>query len=364
MASHRSHRQGRRARRERFLFGPTTRRILPGEHQRTSGGFVASRHRASVPTPASAHALPTRRVEALGHVGPVPDVPHGVEVLVLAVLILEIEGVLPRVEHEQRRARLRQVRLVVVDLRDEKLLAERLPDQRGPAGAHDARRDGVHLFLKLLEAPELILDRGRQLALRPPARLRRHVVPEQRMEDVPRQVEREGPLEGRDAVELTLFPRVGETIEGGVCPLHVAGVVLVVVQLHDPAGDVGLERAVVVGKVGKRVGRHRTISSLLVAASRRFRGSPAGSLPECVERRRGVQSFFAVDSRRTSDRPTSRRTSETIASESQVERKQRLDDPPLLPTQFGFPMGPAEWARGRGSRVENSRRARRIDDDC
>ena len=102
---------------------------------------------------------------------------------------------LPRVEHEQGSAGLRQVRLVIVDLRDEKLLAERLPDERGPAGAHDARRDGVHLLLKLLEAPELLLDCSRQLALRPSARLRRHVVPEQRMEDVARQIEREGPLE-------------------------------------------------------------------------------------------------------------------------------------------------------------------------
>src|SRR4249920_305388 len=66
-----------------------------------------------------------RSLESFGHVLPVPHVPHGVEELGLSVLILEVEGVLPGVEHEQGSARLRQVRLVVVDLRHEELLPER-----------------------------------------------------------------------------------------------------------------------------------------------------------------------------------------------------------------------------------------------
>ena len=63
-----------------------------------------------------------------------------------------------------------------------------------------------------------------------------------------------------DVVEVALVARLGEALESGVRPLHVAGVVLVVVELHDLARDVGLEGAVVVSKLGKRVGRHSEIS--------------------------------------------------------------------------------------------------------
>ena len=54
----------------------------------------------------------------------------------------------------------------------------------------------------------------------------------------------------------TALERLGEPVERGVGALDVGGVVLVVVQLHDPRGDVRLERAVVVAKLRKRVGGH------------------------------------------------------------------------------------------------------------
>ena len=46
------------------------------------------------------------------------------------------------IENEQRHSALIQVRLVVVDLRDQESCPERLPDQRGPSRSHDR---GCHL---------------------------------------------------------------------------------------------------------------------------------------------------------------------------------------------------------------------------
>ena len=50
--------------------------------------------------------------------------------------------------------------------------------------------------------------------------------------------------------------RSGELLERGVRARHVGLVVLVVVQLHDPRGDVGLQRPVVVGQGRQRVLGH------------------------------------------------------------------------------------------------------------
>ncbi len=52
------------------------------------------------------------------------------------------------------------------------------------------------------------------------------------------------------------FAELGELVEGGVGAGDVGGVVLVVVELHDLAGDVGLESGVVVRQIGQRVDRH------------------------------------------------------------------------------------------------------------
>lgn len=78
-----------------------------------------------------------------------------------------------------RRARARErppgPGLVVVDLRGEKLLPQRLPDARGPAGSHDASGDGVDLFLETLEAAEVVVDGGGELAARTASGFRRHM---------------------------------------------------------------------------------------------------------------------------------------------------------------------------------------------
>ena len=53
-----------------------------------------------------------------------------------------------------------------------------------------------------------------------------------------------------------LSPDGGELFERGVGAGHVRGVVLVMVQHHDPARDVRLESRVVVGQIRKRVVSH------------------------------------------------------------------------------------------------------------
>ena len=74
----------------------------------------------------------------------------------------------------------------------------------------------------------------------------------------------EGLLEGPDVFEASLVARLREPVERGVRALHVGGVVLVVVELHDPGRDVRLERAEVVAKLRKRVGGHCAFLPLVV----------------------------------------------------------------------------------------------------
>lgn len=53
------------------------------------------------------------------HVLPVDDLPHGLYEVHLLVLVLQVEGVLPGVEDQDRDRTLADVALVVVDLLDD-----------------------------------------------------------------------------------------------------------------------------------------------------------------------------------------------------------------------------------------------------
>jgi diguanylate cyclase (GGDEF)-like protein/PAS domain S-box-containing protein len=195
-----------------------------------------------------------RGAEALGRVLPVPDVPDGLEELRLTVLILQVVRVLPRVEHEDRHARLSHVRLVVVELRDEEALAERLPDERGPARAHDRARGLGHLLPERIERAEIVRQRRVELAAGTPARLRCEVLPEHRVQDVAGDVERERLLEAGEGGEVLLLASRLELLQRLVRALHVGGMVLVVVELHDLSGNVGFQSSEVVVQVGEGVG--------------------------------------------------------------------------------------------------------------
>ena len=70
------------------------------------------------------------------------------------------------------------------------------------------------------------------------------------------QVEGQVLLPQVDGGEVAGLAGGGQLFEGGVRAGHVVRVVLVVVQLHDAPGDVGLQRGVVVGQVGQGVDGH------------------------------------------------------------------------------------------------------------
>ena len=63
------------------------------------------------------------------------------------------------------------------------------------------------------------------------------------------QIEGQRALQSRNPVELLLGPRLVQAFERRVGAVHVACVMLVMVQLHDLAGDVRLEGTVIVGQV-------------------------------------------------------------------------------------------------------------------
>src|SRR3989441_1543827 len=194
-----------------------------------------------------------RRRESVADVSPVPHVPRRLEEVGLPVLVLEVVRVFPSIEHHQRDAGLRKVGLVVVDLRGEQAAADRLPDEGGPTGTHDRRRSLCELALEEVEAAEILDDGFREGPFRPRRALGCEVLPEQRMENVPGEVEGQRAFERGQAREIILHARLVELLERVVGPFHVAGVVFVVVQLHDVARYVRLESAVVVAQIRQRI---------------------------------------------------------------------------------------------------------------
>src|SRR5450432_3164004 len=102
---------------------------------------------------------------------------------------------------------------MIVNLRDQEALAERLPDERRPARAHERRRRLGELTLEGVEAPEVAPERLGERAARPPARLGREVRPEERVQHVARQVEGQRALERGQRRELALGASLLEALE-------------------------------------------------------------------------------------------------------------------------------------------------------
>src|SRR5690625_3333395 len=97
-------------------------------------------------------------VEACSGVGPVDDVPPGLDVVGLDVLVVEVEGVLPHVELQNRGAAELDVGLLVLQLLDEEVSAELVVDENGPSGPLDRRRGGREVLTELVERTELVVD--------------------------------------------------------------------------------------------------------------------------------------------------------------------------------------------------------------
>src|SRR3954469_4249956 len=217
-----------------------------------------------------------RAGEPLRDVVPVPEVPDRLEVLVLLGLVLQVVGVLPAVEDEERGAALGDLVLVVVDLRRAEALDDRIPDQRRPAGSHQRAARLDQLLLEIGEASEVSRDELGELSGRLSTSARREVLPEDAVQDVAAHVEGELLLEGRDRREVRLLARGEELLDDFVRRIDVLAMMLVVVELHDAAGDVRLEGSVVVRQIWQDVAGHvGLLCSAVCPARSALRTAPA-----------------------------------------------------------------------------------------
>src|SRR3954447_19044860 len=137
-----------------------------------------------IPAPLSAlRRSAVRRLEPLRHLVPVDHVPPRLEVVRALVLVLEVVGVLPDVDSDQRRLPRGDRRVLVGSARDRKPRA--VVHEPGPAAAELADARGVHLLLELVEAAEGLVDAVGQLARGVVAAVRAHDLPEERVVRVP-----------------------------------------------------------------------------------------------------------------------------------------------------------------------------------
>ena len=90
---------------------------------------------------------------------------------------------------------------------------ERFPRQRAPTRALDGDGRLRELVAKRVERAEELVDRRRELAVGPVAAVGRQVQPEQRVQHVAGQVERERLLEADDRAEIAAGARRAELLE-------------------------------------------------------------------------------------------------------------------------------------------------------
>src|SRR5262249_40798625 len=82
--------------------------------------------------------------------------------------------------------------------------------------------------------------------------------PENRMQDVSRKIEGERSLQCGQTRKILLLPRFIQLIQNSVRILHIAGMMLTVVQFHDLAGDMRFQRAEVIRQIGQHITVHES----------------------------------------------------------------------------------------------------------
>ena len=162
----------------------------------------------------------------------------------------------PHVQHEQRDRRNGHILMLIKQLERHQALRNCVPCEHCPAGTLQTGRSCGELSLECVERSEEFLDGFSQLAFRLAAAVRRHVLPENRVVGVATEVERQILLQLVDRGEVALLLRFGKLFEGGVSAGHICVVMLVVVQLHNLAGNVRFQRGVVVRKIRQCISRH------------------------------------------------------------------------------------------------------------
>lgn len=213
-------------------------------------------------------------LKTLRDVAPVDHVPDSTEVLGLAVLVLEVVGVLPGVNaHEWLQVASDGVLVGTGD--DAESARSLILDEPGPARALNAGEGSVGLLLEVVEGAEVLVNgsltgfyiisltayhkpryfRGRrkityqELALgltTTTLAVGGEVLPEERVVDVATAVEVDERCLGSGSLGVALGLGLSEGLDCGVEAVDVGLVVLGVVELHDLARDVRLESAIIV----------------------------------------------------------------------------------------------------------------------
>ncbi|ENH91544.1 phosphomannomutase [Pseudomonas aeruginosa VRFPA02] len=186
---------------------------------------------------------------------PVDHVVESADVFRAAVLVLQVIGVLPYVQAEDRRIAVHQrAVLVAAALHQQAALGSHA--EPGPAAAEAGQRSLGERILERLEAPELLIDGPPQVAIGTATALGRHHGPEQRVVGMPTAiVDNRGAQLLRQTSQLPqqTFHRllgIGRAFQRGVQVVHIGLVVLAVVDLHGQRIDVRFQ-----GIVGVRQGR-------------------------------------------------------------------------------------------------------------
>src|SRR5699024_8643117 len=85
------------------------------------------------------------------NIGPVHNVPDGFDVVSLDVLVVQVEGVLPHVQHEQWGCCYRDTVLLVIELFDDQVASDWFVSKDGPAGALDPQCCSCELCTEVVE---------------------------------------------------------------------------------------------------------------------------------------------------------------------------------------------------------------------
>lgn len=171
-------------------------------------------------------------LESLGNSLPVDNVPDGVKVLGLAVLVLEVVCVLPSVDAEKRDVVARHGVLVGTsdDLQSSRAL---VLGQPRPAAALDTRECGVNLLPKLVDGAKVLLDGrlegARRVAATGALTGRSQVFPEEGVVDMATAVEVEEWGSGGGGVVVVGGLGLGDGVERTIEAVDVGLVVVLVV---------------------------------------------------------------------------------------------------------------------------------------
>lgn len=196
------------------------------------------------------HFFPHLLEALLGRL-PVDDIPDGLEVLGLAILVIKVVSVLPGI-NTQDWAELANNRILVRVCLDLDAASLSILNQPSPPAALNACQSRVELLLERIQAAVAFIDglaqstRGRLAAA---LACGRQVLPEQAVIDVSSSVEIDQWLQSNLCLDVLLLLGFGDLLAEVIERRYVGVVVVLVVQFHNLAGDGGFKRAIVVGKV-------------------------------------------------------------------------------------------------------------------